>query len=373
MNTVSENLVEKGVDINTIPGITELWAETKGDKKICIAVIDTGIDEEHPCFKGAQINTVKLFNTGNNGSNENNIAEHGTSVASIIFGQHHSAIKGLAPGCKGIVIPVFRSREGDGDSISCSQLDLARAIQTADQHGANIINISGGEFSSSGKSEVILAETIQKCIKKGILIISAAGNDGCECLHVPAADNSVLAVGALDENNKPLDFSNWGKSYQSNGLLFPGNNIRVAVPGNQTALKKGTSFATAIASGIAGLLMSLLVKKGQKPDGRLIFDALINSAFKCVETGSDDCTKALAGHVNVAGALKKLTGSLNFLNDDHFNTLSSAVKISEQKEAITEKSHFHESSIPGVAASYITTKKKTRLWNQLTKLNLQLI
>jgi hypothetical protein len=119
--------------------------------------------------------------------------------------------------------------------------------------------------------------------------------------------------------------------------------------------------------------MSLLIKKGQKPDGRLIFDALINSAFRCVETDNNDCTKALAGHINVAGALKKLLGGINFLNDDHFNNLTSAVKVSERKEAITGESHFLEKANYGVAASYITTKKKTLLWNQLTNLNLQLI
>jgi cyanobactin maturation PatA/PatG family protease len=310
MNLTSDSLIENALRINTIPGIPELWAETLGDKRVCIAVIDSNIDYEHSSFKGADIRTIGLFNSGNNGSNENYTLDHGTSLASIIFGQHHSLIKGLAPDCKGFIIPVFRSKEQD--VTSCSQLDLARTIQTADQNGANIINISGGEFSASGKSEVILAETIQKCVNKGILIISAAGNDGCECLHIPAAENSVLAVGAMDENNQPLDFSNWGQAYKSNGLLFPGNNILTALPGNDTTLKTGTSFATAVASGIAGLLMSLLVKYGKKPDGKIVFDALINSAFKCKESDNNDCTKSLAGYVNVKSAVRKILAGCNF-------------------------------------------------------------
>ncbi len=360
MDSVSQNHVENALDIAAIPGIQELWAETTGDKKVCIAVIDTNIDYQHDCFKGADIRTIHLFNT-NNDNDTGYSLEHGTNVASIIFGRENSSVKGLAPHCKGIIIPVYRTRNNDTDRISCSQLDLARAIQMADQHGANIINISGGEFSESGKSESILTETIQKCIKKGILIISAAGNDGCECLHVPASDQSVLAIGAMDEENKPLDFSNWGKAYQSNGLLFPGKNIRAALPGNETTLKTGTSFATAIASGIAGLLMSLSIKKGKDPFGQLIFDALINSAFKCTTSSNNDCSKALAGVVNIPGAIKRiLPASLSI--DKSYGDFIKDITISDIQKAK-----------PGVAHSYKTSKKKTRLWNQLMNQHWQLI
>jgi cyanobactin maturation PatA/PatG family protease len=373
MHSITSNTTENAFDIRSIPGLAELWAETTGDNKICIAVIDTNIDYEHDCFKGADIKTIHLFNTNNNDDNESYSREHGTCVASIIFGQHHSIIKGLAPRCKGIIIPVFRSSGNENDRISCSQLDLARAIQTADQNGANIINISGGEFSASGKPEPILAETIQKCMKKGILIVSAAGNDGCECLHVPAADNSVLAIGAMDESKKPLEFSNWGKAYQSNGLLFQGHSIRTALPGNSTDLKSGTSFATAIASGIAGLLMSLLVKEGKEPRGQLVFDALIKSAFRCRPSGNNDCSRVLAGYVNVSGAINRLLGRTNFLKSDHLIHLPGAATLSDIQTAITVKNNLHEKIKRGVAASHLTTKKKTHLWNRSTKQRLQLI
>ncbi len=156
----------------------------------------------------------------------------------------------------------------------------------------------------------------------------------------------------MDENNQPLDFSNWGQAYKSNGLLFPGNNILTALPGNDTTLKTGTSFATAVASGIAGLLMSLLVKYGKKPDGKIVFDALINSAFKCKESDNNDCTKSLAGYVNVKSAVRKILAGCNFLSDGHLMDANSFVENS---------------------ASYITSKKKTHLWNKSTIHNLQLI
>jgi subtilisin family serine protease len=87
--------------------------------------------------------------------------------------------------------------------------------------------------------------------------LRAAGNDGGECLHLPAALESVLAVGAMDAQGRPLDFSNWGQAYQSQGLLAPGENLLGAKPGGGTILRSGTSFATPIVSGIVALLLSI--------------------------------------------------------------------------------------------------------------------
>lgn len=66
---------------------------------------------------------------------------HGTHVASLIFGQPGSAVPGIAPRCRGLVVPVFR----DADQHLLSQLDLARAIEQSVQQGAHLINVSGGE------------------------------------------------------------------------------------------------------------------------------------------------------------------------------------------------------------------------------------
>src|SRR5262245_8818399 len=141
MNPSSESLTQDYFRIDSIPGIPALWEQTLGSKDVCIAVIDSNIDYRHSSFHGANIRTIDLLKPGDS-NGENEVVEHGTNVASIIFGQHESPVKGLAPRCRGIIIPVFHGREGE--SISCSQLDLARAIQIADQNGANIINISGG-------------------------------------------------------------------------------------------------------------------------------------------------------------------------------------------------------------------------------------
>jgi subtilisin family serine protease len=101
------------------------------------------------------------------------------------------------------------------------------------------------------------------CAEQRVLMVAAAGNDGCACLHVPAALPSVLAVGALGEDGKPLDASNWGEAYRTKGVLAPGQNILGAVPAGDTSRLTGSSFATPIVTGIAALLLSLGNQNGR--------------------------------------------------------------------------------------------------------------
>ncbi len=127
----------------------------------------------------------------------------------MIFGHHDGPLPGLAPLCRGVLVPIFQS-VGEQSIQLCSQLDLARAISQAVQQGAHVVNISGGQFSPSGTAHPLLADVVRDCARRSVLIVAAAGNDGCACLHVPAALDSVLAVGAMDAQGKPLESSNWG-------------------------------------------------------------------------------------------------------------------------------------------------------------------
>lgn len=61
----------------------------------------------------------------------------------------------------------------------------------------------------SGEADPLLMNAVRHCTDQNILIVAAAGNDGCNCLHIPGALPSVLAVGAMNAAGMPLDFSNW--------------------------------------------------------------------------------------------------------------------------------------------------------------------
>lgn len=128
-------------------GFRELWAETLGDPRVRVAVLDGPIARSHRSLAAADLTQVATLvpETVTSGSS----IQHGTHIASIIFGQHDGQVKGIAPRCRGLIIPVFGDSP-NGSPTPCSQLDLARAMAQAVRYGAHVINISGGDLSRSG-------------------------------------------------------------------------------------------------------------------------------------------------------------------------------------------------------------------------------
>ena len=317
-------------DIKTLPGLKSLWAETKGDREICIAILDGAVDRSHPCLREAQLSVLKTLSSNTEGGTA---SEHGTEVASIIFGQHNSAVSGIAPNCRGLILPIF-SDGIDGSIVPCSQIDLARAITNAVEQGANIINISGGQLTTSKEAGHLLTRAVQLCSERNVVIVAAAGNDGCQCLHLPAAISTVLAVGATNAKRLPLNFSNWGDAYQTQGILALGENITAAIPGGGTVLRSGTSFATAIVSGIIALLLSLQIKQG-KPDPQAVRAAILESALPCDRQKVADCSRYLAGILNLAGAIalitKPQTGVKTLSNRVAEETLQSVEAVTQEQ------------------------------------------
>ncbi|MFN5955531.1 MAG: S8 family peptidase [Dolichospermum sp.] len=283
--------------------IQELWNLTRGDSQICVAVLDGLVDQSHDCFNAANLTRLPTLIQGEATAN-GSMSGHGTHVASIIFGQHNSSeLRGIAPQCRGLIVPIF----GDNNR-KLSQLDLARAIEQAVNAGAHIINVSAGQLTDNGEAEGWLDRAVQLCKDHNVLIVAAAGNDGCDCLHVPASLPTVLAVGAMNDQGKPIDFSNWGESYQNQGILAPGENILGAKPGGGTQKLSGTSFATPIVSGVAALLLSLQVQRGETPDPAKVRRVLLETAIPCTTKDTDDISRCLLGKLNISGALAYFTG-----------------------------------------------------------------
>ncbi len=281
---------------SALPGLRELQDDTMGDSQVCIAVLDGPVDLSHPCFDGAALQ--RLDTLVQEPAGRGLMSAHGTHVTSLLFGQPGSPIVGIAPRCRGLIIPIFR----DDQPGPVSQLDLARAIEQAVQAGANIISVSGGERSPTGHPDSILDRVLRICDDNGILVVAAVGNDGCECLQVPAAFPSVLAVGAIGIDGEPLVTNNWGDPYLTKGVLAPGQSIDGAVPGGSVKAMTGTSFATPVVSGVAALLMSLQRQTGDGATAGEVRDAILRSAIPCHPRNSEECRRHLAGTLNVAAA-----------------------------------------------------------------------
>jgi hypothetical protein len=249
--------------------IARLSAGPLGD--VCVAVLDGPVDVSHPCFAGADLRVIDSLVP--NAPGPGPMSLHGTHVASQIFGRPGSPVSGVAPRSRGLIVPVFHD---DGQPLS--QVDLARAIELAVREGADVINISGGERAPTGEPDEVLAGALRLCEEGGVLVVAAVGNDGCDCLHVPAAVPSVLAVGACTVDGEPLVTNNWGAPYRANGVLAPGYELEGARPGGGTAALSGSSFATPIVAGAAALLIAAARGAGVDLEPAAIRDVVARTA-----------------------------------------------------------------------------------------------
>lgn len=310
----AENLLGLG---ELVEGLAELWNETTGDERVCVAILDGPVDLSHQAFRSAKLQHLETLAGGI--ADEGLATRHGTHIASIIFGCHDGPVKGISPRCRGLIVPVFRDVDGKSP-VPCAQIDLARAINQAVMAGADIINISGGEFSPTGTAHPILTDAIRNCDRSGVLIVAAAGNQGCDCLHIPAALPAVLPVGAMDASGQPLDFSNWGVEYRTRGVLALGDRIVGAVPSGGVRAESGTSYATPVVSGVVALLMSLhFVRYGTRLDCRQVRDAILETAIDCDKQPTADCLRLLGGRLNITGAKTIFFLGVQPMNDDQPN------------------------------------------------------
>jgi len=297
--------------VSALPELDELWRLSHGDPRICVAVLDGPVNVNHPCFSGADI--TPLSTLVNEEVDQHAAARHGTHVASLIFGQHGGPIRGIAPRCRGLSVPVFR--DGIRGSIApCSQLDLARAMLQAVEQGAHVINISGGELAASDAAHPLLADAVRQCVDRGVLIIAAAGNDACGRPQIPGAMPSVLSVRAIDNSGSSTPCSRLQESDQHRGVLAPGDEIWGASPDGGTTAASGSSFSTAIVSGVAAVLLSIQLKTGQQPDPDAVRQAILRSAWNS-PFSDQDSGRLAAGQLNINGALKLITEGVHNMSE----------------------------------------------------------
>lgn len=306
---MSETGRRVGIDLSVlVSGLSELWSQTLGDPRISVAVLDGTVDVTHPCFAGTDISTIPTLVPGI--ARGGAATRHGTAVASILFGRHGSDVSGIAPECKGLVAPVF-AEDANGQVEPCSHVDLSRAMSQAVAAGVRIINISGGELVGSSAMDWPLSNVMKLCNDEDVLVVAAAGNDGCACIHLPAAAPNALVVGAMDGDGQPSSFSNYGKEYRAHGILAPGENVPAANPGGGVALRSGTSYAAPIVSGVAALLMSRELRQGRRIRSSDVCEVLLESAINCETNPTRDCDRLFRGRLNIPGAIQLLDASAN--------------------------------------------------------------
>ncbi|MBC7979072.1 MAG: S8 family serine peptidase [Armatimonadetes bacterium] len=215
-----------------VAGDNSLWG-----KGVKIAVLDTGI-ADHIAFK----NPILRINFVPWPENPADLNGHGTAVATLIFSNNAFA-PGIAPAATPLSIRIA------DDNGSSNSFLISQGIIAAVDEGAQIINISLGGSGKSGLVETALDYARQR----GVVVVAAAGNSGTEGVMQPAANPSVIAVGAVDAKNQHLAFSTTGSEV---AISAPGFEVNVAYPDDKAARVNGTSFSAPIITGAIGAAMS---------------------------------------------------------------------------------------------------------------------
>ncbi len=203
---------------------------------IRIAVLDTGV-YAHSAF-GGSLTTIDLVERTGGPADING---HGTAVASMISGNNR-LIPGVAPDAHIIDVRVAN------DSGSSNSWLLAQGIIAAADAGAHIVNISLGSFGDSG----LVRDAIAYAHATGAVIVAAAGNQGLDRPAFPAANQGVIAVGAVDAIGNHVAFSNSGNI----DVAAPGYGVNAAWPGGGAVRVDGTSFSAPIIAGSLAWIMS---------------------------------------------------------------------------------------------------------------------
>jgi len=231
-------------------------------KGITVAVLDTGIDTDHPDLADSIV-AQHCFTRAScppNGTNEGGSAEdditgggHGTHVAGIV-----TSPRGVAPDAGVVVIKVFSTFGGvfniSLDSDSLAGLDLIRAnLSTQPVHIINLSFGSGGFSNICDDENPAYVDIFRQLRAKGITIFAAAGNDGStNGIPMPACLNDAIAVGATTDSDNIAAFSN---SNNLVDILAPGVNITSSLMGGGNITQSGTSMSTPMAAGVAALML----------------------------------------------------------------------------------------------------------------------
>ncbi|WKX07761.2 type VII secretion-associated serine protease mycosin [Streptomyces sp. NL15-2K] len=236
----------------------DAWRTTKG-AGVTVAVLDTGVEADHPDLVGNVLPGKDMIGFGAK-DGDRAWARHGTAMAGIIAGHGHGAdgadgVMGIAPEAK--ILPVRVILE-DGDpsrarARSTRGNALAEGIRWAADQGAEVINLSLGDDSASAHPEPAEDEAVQYALKKGSVVVASAGNGGEKGDHIsyPAAYPGVIAATAVDRYGTRASFSTrrWYATVSA-----PGVDVVIADPDHKYYEGWGTSAASAFVSGAAALI-----------------------------------------------------------------------------------------------------------------------
>lgn len=224
----------------------KVWDFGVTGKNIDVAIIDTGIYDEHPFL----IVEKEIDYTGEGTSD---LHGHGTHVAGIVASTD-SIYKGVAYGSNLFNVKVL-DQYGSG-----SGSDVIKGIEWAVDNGAEIISMSLGAEVASCDGTDALSRAVDNAVDKGVVVVVAAGNSGPDTgtITAPGCSKKGITVGAVDDNDNVPSFSSRGPTDDGRikpDLVAPGVGIISTWKDGSFRLLSGTSMSTPHISGVVALLL----------------------------------------------------------------------------------------------------------------------
>jgi thermitase len=245
---------------------TEAWDATKGSSSIKIAILDTGVDLDHPDLSG-KISKVINFTSS---TTADDVYGHGTHVAGIAAADTDNGIGVAGLGYFSSIADV----KVLGDNGKGYYSWIAEGIIWAADNGAQVINLSLGGSSASSTLE----DAVNYAWSKGVIVVAAAGNNGNSTPFYPAYYSNSIAVAATDANDNLASWSNRGDWVD---LAAPGVSIYSTLKDGGYGNKSGTSMATPHVSGLAALVFTVV----SDSNGNGILN---DEVLSRIEAGADD-------------------------------------------------------------------------------------
>ena len=253
-----------------------VWDLGYTGNNVVVAVLDTGVDDEHEFLKGkfvAGFDCSGVTSVTDRETNPDDEDGHGTHVASIIMGTGGSAGQyiGVAPSAMLVDVKVLSKRGVNlGDQLIRG---IEWVIENKDKYNIKVINLSVGSDIEDPDGTSAISQAANTAVESGLVVVAAAGNEGPEeyTLCAPAVADNVICVTALDDRDTVSREDDVIASYSSRGprldgakkpdVCAPGTGIVAAKgeetgeAGNEVVVMSGTSMAAPHVSGLAALIL----------------------------------------------------------------------------------------------------------------------
>ena len=237
-------------------GLSPLMTRTSGRPEISIGLIDGPVALDHPDLAAENIREVPGKIAAACADASDAACVHGTFIAGILVARRTSMAPAICPGCNLLVRPIFSQAPANGEQMpSASAEELADAIIDVINAGARVINLSVALQGPSPGGGGNLQEALDFALRRGVIVVAAAGNQGTVGGSVITRYPWVIPVVAYDLRGRPMGISNLGASIGRCGLGAPGEAV-TSLGITDPLTMGGTSAATPFVTGAVALTWS---------------------------------------------------------------------------------------------------------------------